>query len=134
MDEAYGRAAEYRTVFKIAESLREEFGVGIEAHPGGDNVEAGQINRAFRVISKCVLRGIALPEEELPCLLTSVLRVIAERALEAACVSAPQAALMLEQGAGDPWYAYLSLAPPSVILDLLEGSEQEILNQDPGDY
>ena len=32
---------ELRSVLQIAEALREEFGVSIDAHPGGDGTEAG---------------------------------------------------------------------------------------------
>jgi hypothetical protein len=38
---------ESRSVLVIAEALREEFSVSIDAHPGGDGTEAGVVNRAF---------------------------------------------------------------------------------------
>lgn len=36
----------FEVVLAIAEALREEFGVGIDAHPGGERIEAGSVNRA----------------------------------------------------------------------------------------
>ena len=47
-----------RSVLAIAEALRDEFGVSIDAHPGGDGIEAGAVNRAFRVM----VRVIVMPE------------------------------------------------------------------------
>jgi hypothetical protein len=38
---------ELRSVLVIAEALREEYSVSIDAHPGGDGTEAGVVNRAF---------------------------------------------------------------------------------------
>jgi hypothetical protein len=37
-----------RLVLLISGALREEFGVAIDAHPGGVGNEAGDVNRAFR--------------------------------------------------------------------------------------
>ena len=34
----------------IAEAMREEFGADVDAHPGGPGNEAGQVNRAYRVV------------------------------------------------------------------------------------
>ena len=34
-------------VLAVAEALRDEFGVAIDAHPGGEGIEAGSVNRAF---------------------------------------------------------------------------------------
>jgi hypothetical protein len=36
-----------RLVLAVAEALRTEVGVGIDAHPGGDDIEAGSVNRAY---------------------------------------------------------------------------------------
>jgi hypothetical protein len=123
MDAGHGILKEIRTTEEIARSLREEFGVGIDAHPGSASNEAGQINRAFRVVSEGLLRGVARTNEELPGLLTSVLREVAKRALIEAGIPTDQAGLLLdlEPVLGNQWYAYLALAPLVVLQDLLEG-------------
>jgi len=46
--EAYEGTVEFRLLLGIAGAFREEFGVGIDAHPGGEGNEAGVVNRAFR--------------------------------------------------------------------------------------
>ena len=39
----------------LAEMLRAEFGIGIDAHSGGVGAEAGAVNRAFRTVAAVVL-------------------------------------------------------------------------------
>lgn len=68
-----------RTVLAIAEALREEFGVGIDAHPGGERTEVGSVNRAFRVAARVIV-GEVIPEGRDPTtILTNVLRQAALR-------------------------------------------------------
>ena len=67
----------------IAAALREELGGAIEEQPGfQDPSEAGQVNRAFRVMACTILRTIAQSEDDLPALLTRVLGQLARRRLE----------------------------------------------------
>jgi hypothetical protein len=121
MFEEYGRTREYHTIMEIAESLRGEFGTGIDAHPGSATVEAGQANRTFRIVANRILKAIVADEVELRGLLTWVLRRAALRRLEASGVSAKVATSLvdLEPGLGDSWFAYLVLEPGTVILDLV---------------
>ena len=121
MFEEYGRTREFHMILEIAESLREEFGTGIDAHPGSTTVEAGQVNRTFRIAANCILKSIVADEGEFRGLLTWVMRRAALRRLEASGVSAKVATTLvdLEPGLGDSWLAYLALAPKTVIEDLL---------------
>ena len=48
-----------RSVLLIAEALREEFGVSIDAHPGGEGNEAGVVNRAFRTAVRAIVGEVA---------------------------------------------------------------------------
>jgi hypothetical protein len=113
---------EFRMVMEIGEGLREEFGAGIDAHPGSDTVEAGQVNRAFRVAVICILKAIVPREEDLPDMLTRTLRQVAENRLASDGVPSEMAVTLLdlEPSLGDSWYSYVALAPGSVIHDLLE--------------
>ena len=52
---------EFRTIQSLAQTLRQEFGVSINAHPGGVGTEAGAINRAFRAAVRVVLEGHTPP-------------------------------------------------------------------------
>src|SRR5262249_23232063 len=57
----------------IAAALREELGIAIEGQPGfHDQAEAGQVDRAFRVMAATILRTIAPADEGLPPLLSRV--------------------------------------------------------------
>ena len=122
MDEAYWQTSAFRAIVAIAEALREEFGVGIDGHPGSPDAEAGQVNRAFRVAAGCILRPIVLSGDEIPSVLGRVLRRVAERRLEASGVRGAAVGILLdlEPALGDSWYAYLALAPVTVIGALVE--------------
>jgi hypothetical protein len=120
MLEEFGQTCEFQTIVEIAESLREEFGTDIDAHPGSATVEAGQVNRTFRIVANCILKAIVADEVELLGLLTWVMRHAALGRLAMAGVSGKTVNLLdLEPGLGDSWYAYLALAPEAVIEDLL---------------
>ena len=56
--DGYEQTDEFRLILGIAEALREEFGVGIDAHPGGEATEAGAVNRALRAAAR---HGLAVP-------------------------------------------------------------------------
>ena len=122
MFDAHGRTAEFRIVLGIAGAIREEFGADVDAHPGGTGTEAGQVNRAYRAAARRILRSIVPPRESLPGLVSWALRQAARRRFIEARLPGPTIAALLdaEPTLGDAWPAYLALAPPSVIRDLLE--------------
>lgn len=103
-------------VLALAEALRDEFGVGIDAHPGGEGNESGAVNRAFLAATRTILSYCVTCEDDL----TNVLQQVALRRLVALGVSTDQAVRLVssEPGLGDRWLAYLALAPISVIEDL----------------
>lgn len=115
----YERAVEFQMILGIAEALREEFGVGIDAHPGGEGNEAGVVNRAFRAAARRILQTIVTPRDDLPLVLTWALRQAALRRLTELVSSEEQAEGLLDSaaGLGDRWPAYLALAPAAVISD-----------------
>ena len=60
------QTAEFALIEAIAAALRDELGIAMEQQPGfRDPSEAGQVNRAFRVVARTILRTIALPGEAL---------------------------------------------------------------------
>jgi hypothetical protein len=117
----YERAREFRLILGIAEALRQEFGVGIDAHPGGQGTEAGVVNRAFRAAVRLILQAIVTPSDDLPLVLTRTLRQAALRRLAELGLSEGQAECLLdsEPGLGNRWLAYLVLAPAGVISDAM---------------
>jgi hypothetical protein len=127
MGEGLEPTDEFEVILGIAEALREEFGDGIDAHPGGAGSEPGQINRAFRTTVRHLFASIVLHGDELPRLLTWVLRCAAERRLVCAGVSGPVAetSMDLEPDLGDAWIAYLALAPSTVIRDFLDAAGRD---------
>jgi hypothetical protein len=124
MFDAYGRTAEVALILGIAEALREEFGESIDAHPGGVGSEAGTVNRALRAVTRRVLKAIVPLEEDLPAVVTCVLREAALHRLSALGVQDRRAEMLLdmEPALGDAWLAYLALAPSVVVGDLLDES------------
>jgi hypothetical protein len=107
-------------VLEIARALQTEFGVGIDAHPGGEGNEAGAVNRAFRAVVSVINGGITRPGDDPAAVLTWALRQVASRRLAELGVSPGRAEglLVSEPDLGDLWFAYLTLAPDSVIQDL----------------
>jgi hypothetical protein len=110
-----------RSVLVIAEALREEFGVSIDAHPGGDGIEAGVVNRAFQVIAKVFVAHVLTERDAPTIIVTHLLRDVALRWLAELGVRSEQAEVLIcsEPNLGDSWLAYLALAPISVIDDLM---------------
>lgn len=108
-----------RSVLAIAEALREEFGVGIDAHPGGEGTEAGSVNRAYRAAARVIVADV-VSEGDPATVLTHVLRQAALRRLSALGVRIEQAEVLVssEPKLGDRWLAYLALAASSVLDDL----------------
>ncbi len=114
-------ARESRLILEIAKALRQEFGVGIDAHPGGESNEAGVVNQAFRVAARIILQAITSPADDLPLVLARTLRLAARRNLAEMGLSDEQADSLLdsEPGLGDRWFACLALAPAAVIAELV---------------
>ena len=103
-------------VMAFAQALREEFGVGIDAHPGGEGVEAGSVNRAFLVVTGTVLSHCVSDSGDL----THVLREAVLRRLKDLGVDQDRAEVVVssEPRLGHRWLAYLTLTPATVIDDL----------------
>jgi hypothetical protein len=103
-------------VLALAQALREEFGVGIDAHPGGEGNEAGSVNRAFLAAT----RTIVATGDDPATVVTHVLRQAALRRLTEHGVGGDHTEVLVasEPNLGDQWLAYLALAPGSVIDDL----------------
>ena len=121
---------EFALIEAIAAALREELGVAIEEQPGfHDPSEAGQVNRAFRVMARTIIRTIAPPDEDLPALLSRVLGRLARRRLEAGLLDAHEVdhLLGLELDGRDDWLACLILTDWSEIEYLLQtrGPDQD---------
>ena len=108
-------------VLSLAEELRKEFGVGIDAHPGGLGIEAGDVNRAFRAGVKAIIAHCATGGDDPATALTHVLREVARRRLTDFGLRPDEAEVCIssEPKLGDQWFAYLGLAPKSVINDLI---------------
>ena len=109
-----------RLVLTIAEALREEFGVAIDAHPGGEGTEAGSINRALRVAARTIVADVTTEGDAPATLVTQLLRQAALRWMAELGVRSEQAEVLIssEPKLGDSWLAYLALAPSSVLDDL----------------
>jgi hypothetical protein len=112
---------EFSMVQEIAGAMRAEFGVAIDAHPGGVGVEAGAVNRAFRAAVEVILGGTISPIDDPDSVVTWILRRTALRRLEELGVSGPQAEalLVMEPTLGDRWLTYLALTSSSVIEDIV---------------
>ena len=102
----------------IAAGLRDALGVPIEAQPGlRDPDEAGQVNIAFRVVIRTILRhGLATDQT-----VSEVLLRLARRRLEAGLLDAREVEhlLRLECEGREDWLAYLILIPWSEVEHLL---------------
>ncbi len=61
-----------RTVLVIAEALRDEFGVAIDAHPGGEGNEAGSVNRAFLAAARVIVSEVMTERDDPATVLTYV--------------------------------------------------------------
>ena len=125
--EAYGQTVEVGLILRVAEAFRGAFGVGIDAHPGGEGNEAGVVNRSFRVAARVILQPIVPSRGDLNLVVTWALRQAALRRLDLSGVVARRADALLDSdsGLGDAWLAYLALAPDAVIDDLLVQAHEE---------
>jgi hypothetical protein len=107
----------------IAAALRAELGVPIEDQPGfHDADEAGQVNRAFRIVARTILRIDHPADDDLGSRLSDALRRLARRRLENGLLDAREVErlLMLEADGRDDWQAFLMLTAWSEIEHLLE--------------
>jgi hypothetical protein len=123
MFDAREQTNEFALIEVIAAALRTELGVAIEEQPGfRDPSEAGQVNRAFRVVARTILRPIVTTDEDLPALLSRVLGRLARRRLEAGLLDAHEVdhLLHLELDGRDDWLAFLILTDWSEIEYLLQ--------------
>ena len=123
MFEAYEQTFEFALIEEIAARLREELGVAIEEQPGHrDPSGARQVNRAFRLTVRCLLRTLLLPENDLPAQLSWVLGRVARRRLEGGGVDSREVEhlLVLEYNGRDDWIVFLILTDWQEIEFLLE--------------
>jgi hypothetical protein len=107
----------------IAAALREELGVPIEDQPGfHDADEAGQVNRAFRIVARTILRIDHPVDDDLASRLSDALRRLARRRLEIGLLDGREVEhlLMLEADGRDDWQAFLILTACSEIEYVLE--------------
>lgn len=120
-------------ILTLAEALRAEFGVSVDAHPGGEDNKAGVVNRAFMAAVRVILAPV-VSQAERDATTTSLLRRAARHRLEAIGVVAEVAARLLDSGPtfGDRWLAYLALAPPSVVADLRDEGRESRPGRDHG--
>jgi hypothetical protein len=122
MFDACERTNEFALIEAIATALRAELGAAIEEQPGyRDPTQAGQVNRAFRVVAGIILRTIAMPREDLGALTNRALARLARRRLEAELLNLPEIEYLLayEPGDRDDWLAFLILTTPAEIEHLL---------------
>jgi hypothetical protein len=130
MHDTCEQTGDFALIEAIAAALREELGFSIEEQPGFHHAEeAGQVNRAFRATARTILRPGVSAAEDLPAVLSDVLRRLARRRLEAGLLDAREAdhLLGLELDGRDDWFAYLILTAWSEIEYLLEtrGPDQD---------
>ncbi len=127
-NEAYGRTVEVGLILRIAEALRDEFDLSIDAHPGGPGNEAGVVNRAFRASVRRILGTIVPTGEDLDDVVTCVLRRSALLRLAEVGVDGDRSAALLdsEPGLGDVWLACVALMPETGIGELSGGSSMKV--------
>ena len=130
MNEGVEPSGEFRLIQEIAEALRAEIGPEIEEQPGFlDPDEAGQVNRAFCIVARCVLQTKIPPGETVAERVTSVLFAAARERLELGGLTAQQTQQILEMEPAErvDWYAFLILTRWEEILRLLDtdGSDSD---------
>jgi hypothetical protein len=130
MNDAVEHSGEFRLIQEIAAALRAEIGVEMEDQPGfGDPAEAGQVNRAFCIMARCILQTQIQPGEELAERVTSLLSLAARQRLELGGLTTAQTQQILEMVPvrRDDWYAFLILTGWNELLRLLdpEGTEAD---------
>ena len=123
--EDYEPTAEFQMVLAVAVALRAEFGVTIDAHPGGEDADAGVVNRALRATARVILAGAVFSIGDLAAVESRALQRAARLRLVELGMDGGRAEHLLEMepGLGDSWLAYLALAPATVIQDLIGRDE-----------
>jgi hypothetical protein len=94
----------------VAAALREELGATIEEQPGfHDADEAGQVNRAYRIVARTILATTHSADDDLGARLSDALRRLARRRLEIGLLDAREVEhlLWLESDGRDDWRAFL---------------------------
>jgi hypothetical protein len=112
MHDACEQTPEHTLIEAIAAALREELGEAMEDQPGfHDDSEAGQVNRAFRVVVRTILGPIVPPDEDLAAFLSRVLGRLARRRLDAGLLDAREVEHLigLELEGRDDWLTFLIL-------------------------
>ena len=107
----------------VAAALREEPSVPIEEQPGLRHPgEAGQVNRAFRIMVRTLLRTGQREDDDHASRSSDALLRLARRGLELGLLDPPEAEhlLRLESQGRDDGLAYLILTPWPEIEHLLE--------------
>ncbi len=128
MSDAYERTAEFALLAGIAEALRDELGDEIEEQPALHDPElAGQVNRAYRITARCILRTIVPPSEDLAAVLNWALTRLARRRLAEGGLDERQIDLLLAMEAADrdDWLAFLILTQWPEIDELLRIEEDD---------
>ena len=123
-DERFEHSVEVGLILGVAEALRAEFGVGIDAHPGGSGSKAGAVNLSFQVLARSILKPTVPSGEDGNAVLTWVLRRAALIRLAEVGVDGDVSATLVdsEPGLGDAWLAYLALASEVVLGNIMGGS------------
>jgi hypothetical protein len=123
MFEAFEPTAGFVLLESIAGALRDEFADGamIEEQPGfQDPSEAGQVNRAFRVVARTVLQTIVPAEVDQAVLVSGLLTRLVQRRLEQGGIDERSIDVLLKTEHGrDDWLIYFLLTPWSEIELLL---------------
>jgi hypothetical protein len=107
----------------IATALRDELGAKIEEQPGfRHESEAGQVNRAFRVVLRTILEMARLPADILERRTSQFLTSLARRRLQVGSLEpgAVEHLLVMELTGRDDWLAFLILTDWSEITSLLQ--------------
>ena len=123
MNDTHEQTPEFALIEAIAAALRDELGVAIEDQSGfHDPAEAGQVNQAFRVMVRTILRTIVPADEDLTALLSRALGRLARQRLEAGLLDAREVdhLIGLELEGRDDWLVYLILTDWSEIEYLLQ--------------
>jgi hypothetical protein len=99
-------------VAQLAKALREGLAGEMDEYPAHhDPDQAGQINRAFRIVVRTIMSTDALPSDAVGGVVTSTLNRIARQRLAEAGFDEDQAAVLLnlEDATRDDWTAFLIL-------------------------
>jgi hypothetical protein len=82
-------------VVTIAQALREEFGMWIDAHPGGEGIEGSSINSALLAVARAIVAEVRKERDDPMTVLTHVPRLAALRRLTELGVRPDQAAVLV---------------------------------------